>query len=104
MAPEALTPLADDLALQIEAPGDGLILRPCPANRMILARTTSRYDGVYRAARASSSFRSAGVNSMRYGLTLGIGVGISADQPVSAASKVRHYICETGYLGDRAGE
>lgn len=39
---------------------------------MALARTTSRYDDVYLRARAPSLSRSPGVNSMTYGLDLGV--------------------------------
>jgi site-specific recombinase XerC len=37
---------------------------------------------------------------MRYGLTLGIGVGTSADEDVSPVAGVRHYICGAEYFGN----
>src|SRR5713101_3342546 len=76
---------------------------PWAASNTSFARTTSRYGDVYLRARASSSSRSARVSSIRYGLTLGIGVVASAAQHARAdretMPKIRLHTYETQYLG-----
>src|SRR5271169_1524446 len=80
--------------------------RPAAAYRMILARSTSRYDDVYFRATPSSSRRSALLSSMTNGLCLGTSPHLHQVQRIPLRGckyphQIRHRIYEEEHLGCR---